>query len=243
MGDFARGADEGRIEEVSSNIDPFLHPKFSKAYACVLADRYSHGTFRGCAVFDKFGIPKELIATTRCKPWKAHYSPLTNRISFNCKDDIGNVRGPGTTFFHEYGHYIANNVAIKIGESEEFKQLILNDVRAYTLNYMSQNNLRDEEAAIDHLTEFLYNRGAITHAIQDLFGGALSHGEFCSRFAWGHEQRYWRSFQNDMGVSTEAAAHMFEAQFSPDKYRLMEEFLPNAFNYYNRWLETLATTI
>lgn len=65
-------------------------------------------------------------------------------------------------------------------------------------------------------------RPDLYNAISDLMGG-LSRNK--ARGNWGHPTKYW----NGRGaLELEAFAHMYEAQFSPDKYALMQKYFPSA---------------
>jgi hypothetical protein len=88
----------------------------------------------------------------------------------------------------------------------------------------------------------------LSDGIQDIFGGvyraynpwskipSAKHSEM----RWGHEwEAYWMRGTREYEVASEAWAHMFEAQFSDEKYNLMEQYFPTAFEWFNNKLNEI----
>jgi len=153
----------------------------------------------------------------------AFFSSLTQKVKMNFADDLTNVRGAGTTFFHEHGHFIdfmscAGNGWTSLS-TPAFGAALRADFDAYVKGIMKAQKITKTAAysvIAQEVTPDLYN------AISDLMGG-LSRNK--ARGNWGHATKYWKGRG---ALELEAFAHMYEAQFSPDKYALMQKYFPSA---------------
>lgn len=109
-----------------------------------------------------------------------------------------------------------------------FGAALRSDYAAYIKAAMKQHGIKKTEAYRVISQEL---QGPIHNAVSDLFGG-LSGNKCVGRY--GHwNPRYWKM---PGAVEKEAFAHMFEAQFSADKYTLMQKYFPTAFAEFEKLL-------
>ena len=69
------------------------------------------------------------------------------------------------------------------------------------------------------------------NAVSDLMGGLSGNR---ARGNWGHKRSYWST---KGALEQEAFAHMYEAQFSADKYALMQKYFPSALAEFEKLLK------
>lgn len=88
--------------------------------------------------------------------------------------------------------------------------------------------------------EIGYKRGsqyaAKYHAISDIFDG-VTDGHIKGTYTHSKIKGYWQSVG---ALEKETFAHMFQAQFNPDDYALLEKYFPNALKEFERMLERIT---
>lgn len=202
----------------------------TQAYGDVLEQRFSGGSDKAKEAFAKFvGADSVADAAYSGTP---HFDRSTGKVYLDFSKDAINPRGAGTTFFHEHGHYIdfmsAKGAGYTSTKGADFGILLRSDFDNYIKAVMQANKIKTKTDAYAFVSQEL--RGHITHSVSDLCGG-LSKNR-CSG-SYGHRLPYWR---NPGAVEKEAFAHMFEAQFDPDKYALMQKYFPTALAEFERLL-------
>lgn len=196
-------------------------PGMTQDYGDALEARFATGTQAGQSAFAKH-VPAGSVADG-AHSGTAFFSSPKQKVYMNFADDLTNVRGAGTTFFHEHGHFIDFMAAPGTGwtslQAPAFGDALRADFNAYIKGIMKQQKIT-KTAAYSVIAQEV--QGDLYNAISDLMGG-LSRNK--ARGNWGHATKYWT--YTGM-LEKEAFAHMFEAQFSPDKYALMQKYFPSA---------------
>lgn len=155
----------------------------------------------------------------------AHYNPFTSAIKLNTSADAENCTGPGSTYFHEVGHFLddrAGNGHAWLSSEPAFRSALEKDVDKYIDNTMLIFGCSQEEA-YDIVSGQL--EGDSLAGVSDIFGsltGCRCQGD------WGHSVNYW--LRDTSNVEKEAFANMFEASIgSEDKIVQMKRFFPTAY--------------
>ena len=164
-----------------------------------------------------------------------HYSPTDSPdhprgVYYNAQNDSMNVRGSGSTYYHEVGHMI-DHAATGYGEffsnSPEFANALRADGQSVLDAY---NQLSD-----DRKTQFLDRiRSDSAHSISDLLD-ATTGGKLHGRY--GHTRDYWAHPGN---LQAEAFAHFFEASMGqPEKRDALATLFPTSFGLFSSMLDSL----
>lgn len=204
-----------------------------KEYEKVLTDRFVSGSEDAKKLFNKYVSPNSISSYEY--QGRAYFWPLTKKIKMNYAKDFVNPKGPGTTFFHEHGHYL-DFVAKPKGSTKlststsTFRDLLRSDFEEYTEKVRVLNNLSVKEDT------YRIIRGEISddkhHAISDLFGG-LSENKCRGRYR--HDDDYWKKSPDN--IAHEAFAHMFESSFDAEKREIMIHYFPNAYAEFERLIK------
>lgn len=196
-------------------------PGMTQDYGEALEARFATGTPVAQSAFAKHVPPGSV--SDGAHNGTAFFSSLTQKVKMNFADDLTNVRGAGATFFHEHGHFIDFMSCSGSGwtslSTPAFGSALRADFDAYIKGIMKQQKITKTAAysiIAQEVTPDLYS------AISDLMGG-LSRNK--ARGNWGHATKYWRGYG---ALELEAFAHMYEAQFNPDRYALMQKYFPGA---------------
>lgn len=207
----------------------------TKDYGDALEQRFSGGSDQAKQAFTKFvgggSISDSAYTGT------PHFSARTQTVNMNFAADATNLRGPGTTFFHEHGHFVDYLSNPSIGgytstKGPDFGDLLRSDFDTYIKAAMKSHKVNKTQAYALVSQEL---QGHLMHSVSDLFGG-LSKNRCVG--SYGHWRvSYW---SNPGAVEKEAFAHMFEAQFSTDKYTLMQKYFPTAFAEFERLLSEVV---
>ena len=169
-----------------------------------------------------------------------YYDPNTQEIYYNWQNDGQNVRGQGTTYYHEVGHMIDDYISESgdASSSEAFSHALRDDFENYVQKTMQENNCTREEA-YEIISDWLWEDADNKNGLSDLCGG-LSNKECEGK--WQHSADYW-NYGTENGIpmmlNNEAFAHFFEASMSPDPTKLnyLKEVFPNAYNEYQNIVE------
>lgn len=206
----------------------------TQSYAQSLEQRFQEGPNTAQRAFTKY-VKSNSVADS-AYTGTAHFNSVTGKVNMNFANDAVNARGAGATFFHEHGHYIdymsKPGTAYASMLSADFGNLLRSDYTNYVKAVMKAQGIKKTEAYAVISKELL---GDITHSVSDLFGG-LSKNKCVGNY--GHwKTSYWN---NPGAVEKEAFAHMYEAQFSADKYALMKKYFPNALSEFERLLSEVV---
>ncbi|MDE6589173.1 MAG: minor capsid protein [Oscillospiraceae bacterium] len=201
----------------------------TQSYQDGLENRFATGTPAAQSAFSKY-VTSSSVADG-AYTGTSHFSPMTQKVNMNFAKDAVNPRGLGTTFFHEHGHYIDFLSCAGSGytstASAAFGAALRSDFDDYIKAAMKQHGVKKLDAYAIVSREI---QGNMFNSISDLFGG-MSRNRCLGN--WYHKAPYWR----DPGaLEKEAFAHMFEAQFSADKYALMQKYFPTAFVEFEKLL-------
>ncbi len=144
--------------------------------------------------------------------------------------DLHNKRGKCVTYFHEHGHLI-DDMAGSISKDSSFRELLFSDVMEYRKKTAYQYGLKTFDKVDSKISSELNNIRRHS-AVSDLFDG-ITKGNI--KGCGYHEQSYWQS--DEYAITSEAFAHMFEAQFDAIRYNEMKKHFPNALNYFENKLK------
>lgn len=195
--------------------------RMSKEYYSAVKDRFSHGSDKAKEVFNKYvfensvedadfiGIP--------------HYNTETKKIKMNYASDLINDRGSAVTYFHEHAHLI-DDMAGGISKDIKFLELLNDDKKSFVYSVSKANNLKTFPKVYKYISESLNimeKHSGVSDILQGLTRGGISGVS-------GHLLDYWNNKDN---ITSEAFAHMFEAQFDEIRYREMKKVFPNALKY------------
>lgn len=216
-----------------SIVTPVVQNGMSKGYQDILSSRMKHNTKASRAAFKKFA-PADSVADGA---WigTPHYAPGTKKIMMSFADDAKNLRGAGATFFHEHGHLIdhaANYPSLRAGELES---VLKKDYNAYVRAYMKKHGITSEVVARAAISADLQDAGGhLQSAVSDLMD-ALSAGKIIGFY--GHRRSYW---SDPSKLAKEAWAHMYEAQTSPSRRKLLRQYFPTASKWFEKMLEVIS---
>lgn len=199
-------------------------------YISALQNKYNNGTDIARKIYDKFVPVGGAVADMNSV--KAYHSYRTHKVYLNVSKDTINPRGEGTTWFHEHGHYIDHENGY-ISHSKSFLKHLKNDVKTYEKSYMRQYNLSNIKEARKQIADEFNQNHYLSHSIQDIFGGIYKKRYRADLY--GHNTSYWIK-SGKYGVCREAFAHMFEASFDLNKQMLMRQYLPNAWEEFQKLL-------
>lgn len=178
-------------------------------------------------------------------------------LHINTNADLSNPRGAGTTYYHEYGHFIVYREGWIDGtnckdEFLEFETSLRKEVSAYIEAYEQtyeqegielgysgpklEKYIEDQtEAAINSdingsSREYIY----VNDGLSDIIDG-VSEGKY--RPYYGHGGDYWEA--NQSRVANEAFAELFAAQMTGDTAEIenMKEIMPETYDIYMNMIE------
>lgn len=195
-----------------------------KEYYDCLKDKFSHGTDDAKRLFTKYAsgdsIENAVYENT------AHYNTTTKKISMNYGADLKNPRGAGATWFHEHGHLV-DDLAGNISDDKNFIQLLESDSLSYRIAYGKAHHLGTFDKVDKAISKELGDMRKDS-AISDIFDG-VTQGNIIG--CASHPKEYWKNRDN---VTSEAFAHMFEAQFDKERYEQIKKYFPNALEYFEK---------
>jgi len=201
-------------------------------YGDALETRFATGTPVAQSAFAKH-VPPGSVADG-AHSGTAFFSSLTQKVKMNFTDDLTNVRGAGATFFHEHGHFIDFMSCAGSGwtslSTPAFGDALRGDFDAYIKAVMKWEAVNKPTAYALISQEI---QGDMYSAVSDLMGG-LSRNRCLG--GWYHKVTYWKI---PGALEQEAFAHMFEAQFSSDRYALMQKYFPTALAEFENILKGL----
>lgn len=200
--------------------------RVSEEYYSAIKNRFSHGSDVAKAAFNQY-VPDDSVIDSSYEGIAA-YNPDTKKIQMHYEADLSNDRGAGATWFHEHGHLI-DDAAGMISDNPEYFNILKDDYEIYIKNYISQHGVSLQQAYNDIGSELSEMRKH--SAVSDLIN-ALS-GDKIRGVAW-HPPNYWK---NNALISSEAFAHMFEAQFDSIRYQQMKKMFPNSLLFFENMLK------
>ena len=201
-----------------------------KEYYNILKEKFSHGNKDAKHLFAKYASGDTI--ETSLFEGTAHYNTKTKKISMHYRADLDNLRGTGATWFHEHGHLIDDALGT-VSNDKQFKALLNEDVYQYRIRYGKEHNLRTYDKVDKAISGDLQDMRKHS-AVSDLLDG-LTSGNI--RGCAGHMYDYWDNLEN---ITSEAFAHMFEAQFDKLRYVEMKKYFPQSLEYFEKKLKEAA---
>jgi len=158
----------------------------------------------------------------------AHYDRDVAGIRFNADEDLANPIGPGSTYFHEVGHFLddwAGNGQTWLSDSEAYREAIRRDVEGRVALYMERDSCTREEAFATLSQELEGHDRAFVSDISGSVTGCRCQGDY------GHDPEYW---EREGNIEKEAFANMFASSMTDEKTKIMREYFPNAYEEFLR---------
>ena len=225
------------IPPAATPTNPFSSYKFSDDddYNKMLADIINNGEPTAKALFQKYVRADDSYIATSNFQGTDHHS--RGQLYYNAANDKTNVRGKGTTYLHEVGHFIDWKNAYVSTDTMDLYDAILADVKAVEKAKKTEIGGKPKIADVrDAISYDLYKAGNKTNFIQDLYGGSRNKRDYGVWGRWGHSAGYW----NPSALEQEAFAHFNAVSYDPEKIALAQKYLPTA---YAKWLEIVKTLI
>lgn len=195
-------------------------------YYKTVRKKFSNGSQIAKKVFNKF-VPKNSVASY--KTFNGAYYE-NGKVYLNIDVDIENFRGMCASWFHEHGHLIDEKAGC-ISKDKVFYRLLEEDY-----NRVVENGKRygaSDEFVFDALGREMQSMRKHS-AVSDLFN-AFSENKIKGS-GW-HRPKYWDSWEK---YTSEAFAHMYEAQFDKVRYKEMKKYFPEALKYFEKQLEVIG---
>lgn len=212
-------------------------------------------------LYDKH-IKNLKVATFKSEDRDGNSSPyeLGGVLYLNEEADLDNLRGDGTTFFHEYGHFIVNqegwlNDNKATGTFKEFEDSLRKEVGQYIKRYEDQyreegiskgfsgrmlDKYMEAKTSAALKKDILGSDNKYTHVndgVSDIING-VSNSKY--RPDYGHNDGYWE--ENQARVPNEAFANIFAAQMTGDEVELakIREIMPETYEIYLKMVREAA---
>lgn len=201
-----------------------------KEYYNILKEKFSHGNKAAKHLFAKYAGGETIDVSMY--EGTAHFNTKTKKISMHYKADMSNIRGAGTTWYHEHGHLIDDSLGM-VSRDEHFKELLEQDTFQYRIKYGKEHNLKTYDKvdrAISNDLQDIRRHSAVSDLLDGLTKGNI---KGCA----GHSIDYWDNQEN---IASEAFAHMFEAQFDEVHYKEMQKYFPKSLEYFEKKLKEAA---
>lgn len=201
-----------------------------KEYYNILKEKFLHGNKAAKHLFAKYAGGETIDVSMY--EGTAHFNTKTKKISMHYKADMRNIRGAGTTWYHEHGHLIDDSLGM-VSRDEHFKELLEQDTFQYRIKYGKEHNLKTYDKvdrAISNDLQDIRRHSAVSDLLDGLTKGNI-------RGCAGHSIDYWDNQEN---IASEAFAHMFEAQFDEVHYKEMQKYFPKSLEYFEKKLKEVA---
>lgn len=164
--------------------------------------------------------------------WEADTKEKPRGVYLNAEMDEENIRGEGSTYFHELGHmmdHASTDFRGHASDSASFRDALQKDGEYMSTLY---DHMNDEQRA--NLKKIL--RSDTLHSVEDLLEG-LTQGKI--RGKWGHGLKYWND--RPAGIQREAFAHFFEARMGGGrKLKYLKKFFPNSSAVFDDIMKSIA---
>lgn len=167
--------------------------------------KFKDGTELGQALFAR--LADQSAIATIAETGVVRYE--SGKLFLNMYKDVDDPRGPGTGYFHEFGHQIDEKLGWEFTKDKKILQLLRKDFI----------NLSDET-----IFEAIHINDKASSASDIL--GALSEGRIQGKYS--HSLVYWEKKGN---IESEFFAHVFEAQFDDERREILEKTFPESYNY------------
>ena len=176
-----------------------------RMYIEVTRKKFKDGTELGQALFAR--LADQSAIATIAETGVVRYE--SGKLFLNMYKDVDDPRGPGTGYFHEFGHQIDEKLGWEFTKDKKILQLLRKDFM----------NLSDET-----IFEAIHINDKASSASDIL--GALSEGRIQGKYS--HSLVYWEKKGN---IESEFFAHVFESQFDDERREILEKTFPESYNY------------
>ncbi len=165
----------------------------------------------------------------------AFYNDFWNEIHIDSDDDSVNVKQPGCTYFHEYGHMVDDfsQTFGDISSTKDFSETLESDFNNYVQKVKKEQGFTTDADAYGFIEDWLRNDNPdLKNGISDMVNG-LSSGK-CSG-NWSHSADYY----NDSSIACESYAHFFEASMYYDSTKIdyMREVFPESYKKFKEMVD------
>jgi hypothetical protein len=201
-----------------------------KEYYNILKEKFSHGNKAAKHLFAKYAGGETIDVSMY--EGTAHFNTKTKKISMHYKADMSNIRGAGTTWYHEHGHLIDDSLGM-VSRDEHFKELLEQDTFQYRIKYGKEHNLKTYDKvdrAISNDLQDIRRHSAVSDLLDGLTKGNI---KGCA----GHSIDYWDNQEN---IASEAFAHMFERSEEHTSELQSQKYFPKSLEYFEKKLKEVA---
>ena len=242
------GVKHGKLNaEEQQFLDRILSdPDMTPEYRQILMDRFSSGSEIAQKAFAKF-VPDNSVSYSNYTTDSAFYWKRTKSISMSYERDENHWALKGSTWFHEHGHLIDDFAGQITFNHPEYLDAIRTDfAKLISLRTKSKKPLSYVDA-MDFLSKKTELQKALSSelklsdsqqsAVSDIMEGISA---AMIRGCGGHVRNdpdYWN---NGYTITSEAFAHMFEAQFDKARYSQMQMYFPNSLNMFEKLLKEVS---
>ncbi len=165
----------------------------------------------------------------------AYYNDFWNEIHIDRDDDCVNVKQPGCTYFHEYGHMVDDfsKTFGDISSTKDFSDTLESDFNNYVQKVKKEQGFTTDTEAYVFIEDWLRNDNPdLKNGVSDMVNG-LSGGK-CSG-NWSHSADYY----NDSSIACESYAHFFEASMYYDSTKIdyMKEVFPESYKKFKEMVD------
>lgn len=181
-------------------------------------------------------------------------------LHISTEKDLNNARGDGTTFYHEYGHFIVYNEdwvggSECKGDFKEFETSLRKEISQYIDKYEEyyRNEGIDKGYSDTQLDKYI-ERETDNAIKQDIIGSNKEYSDVNNGLSdiidgvsndkyqpsYGHPDGYWE--KNPSRVANEAFAQIFSAQMTGDTTEIekMKEIMPETYKIYTEMIKKAA---
>ena len=203
----------------------------NREYYNCLKEKFSHGSDDAKRLFAKYAS-RETIADSYLEG-TAHYESTVDKIFMHYGYDSHNPRGAGATWFHEHGHLIDHALG-DISNKRDFLLDLQADVFSYQKKYEKIHGIETMDDVNKAISKELYDMRRHS-AVSDMFEG-ITNGKIVGCAC--HGVGYWK--KHPEYVTSEAFAHMYEAQFDSIRYGEMKKYFPGALKSFEKMMKEMA---
>ncbi len=219
-----------------------MNEPLTQKYRRQLEKKFRTGSETAQRVYDTY-VPRGGAVSDGNRTDTAHYRPAFNDIEMSFyRDSNPWGKEAGSTWFHEHGHYVDHNTALP-SRSTSFYNAIKRDIEAYEDRWLTENGFNRNDISVAEMrrrigSEMVTRSSMLTIGVQDIYGGVFQEYNAHSGggIQWGHTWDYWTRGIQQYEVTSEAWADMFDAAFSPQVRQAMQEYLPSAWEWFERRL-------
>ena len=198
-------------------------------------------------LYDKYSKDVQVADFNTSKSYHSN-----GKLYINSNGDMNNDRGDGTTYYHEYGHFVVHKEGWVTGNQtngrfKDFESSLKKEVSGYIQNYEDQFRQEGEDKGLTgpNLNKYVKEETKkaietdingvnneyyhVNNGLSDIIDG-VSNDKY--QASYGHPEGYWE--KNPTRVSNEAFAQIFSAEMTGDTTEIekMKEIFPETYEIY-----------